>query len=144
MNVNKIYNEDYLVGLDKVEDESIDLILTDIPFNISKDNNFKSYVRSSKMQFNSNDFNDIYSQALSIFDNNFLKEGDTLFRLVGVGLQNLEDEKDNSQQMSIFDNFDDINEKYATKLLVHQLNRKMNKGIFTTAGEILKEKNGNK
>ena len=42
MNVNKIYNEDYLVGLDKVEDESIDLILTDIPFNISKDNNFKS------------------------------------------------------------------------------------------------------
>lgn len=26
MNVNKIYNEDYLVGLDKVEDESIDLI----------------------------------------------------------------------------------------------------------------------
>ena len=46
--------------------------------------------------------------------------------------------------MSIFDNFDDINEKYATKLLVHQLNRKMNKGIFTTAGEILKEKNGNK
>ena len=90
------------------------------------------------------DFNDIYSQALSIFDNNFLKEGDTLFRLVGVGLQNLDDEKDNSQQMSIFDNFDDINEKYATKLLVHQLNRKMNKGIFTTAGEILKEKNGNK
>ena len=111
---------------------------------ILKDNNFKSYVRSSKMKFNSNDFNDIYSQALSIFDNNFLKEGDTLFRLVGVGLQNLEDEKDNSQQMSIFDNFDDINEKYATKLLVHQLNRKMNKGIFTTAGEILKEKNGNK
>lgn len=42
MNVNKIYNEDYLMGLDKVEDESINLILTDIPFNISKDNNFKT------------------------------------------------------------------------------------------------------
>lgn len=40
LEINKIYNEDYLNGLSKIEDESVDLILTDIPFNISRDNNF--------------------------------------------------------------------------------------------------------
>ncbi len=37
MEVNKIYNEDCLVGLKKLEDNSIDLIITDPPYNIGKD-----------------------------------------------------------------------------------------------------------
>ena len=40
--INNIYNIDFLKGLDIIEDESVDLILTDIPFNISQDNNFKT------------------------------------------------------------------------------------------------------
>lgn len=40
--LNKIYNDDSLVAIQKIPDNSIDLILTDIPFNISKDNNFKT------------------------------------------------------------------------------------------------------
>ena len=38
----KLINGDFNNIIDNIKDESIDLILTDIPFNISKDNNFKT------------------------------------------------------------------------------------------------------
>ncbi len=38
--LNKIYNEDCLVGMKKIPDNSIDLILTDPPYIISKKSNF--------------------------------------------------------------------------------------------------------
>jgi site-specific DNA-methyltransferase (adenine-specific) len=41
MNIN-IYNKNYLEGIKKIQPNSIDLILTDIPYNISKENNFKT------------------------------------------------------------------------------------------------------
>ncbi len=40
--LNRIYNEDCLIGIERIPDNSIDLVLTDIPFNISKENNFKT------------------------------------------------------------------------------------------------------
>ena len=33
---NKIYNEDCLIGMKKIEDKTIDLILTDLPYGITK------------------------------------------------------------------------------------------------------------
>lgn len=38
----KVYNDSCLNILDKIPDGSVDLILTDIPYNISQDNNFKT------------------------------------------------------------------------------------------------------
>lgn len=40
LELNKIYNEDCILGIKKIDDESIDLVLTDPPYNISKKNNF--------------------------------------------------------------------------------------------------------
>lgn len=40
--LNNIYNIDFIQGLKLLEDESVDLILTDIPYNVSRDNNFKT------------------------------------------------------------------------------------------------------
>lgn len=34
--INKIYNEDCLVGMKRIEDKSIDLILTDLPYRYNK------------------------------------------------------------------------------------------------------------
>lgn len=44
MELNKIYNVDCIgqYGMKNIEDKSIDMILIDIPYNISKDNNFKT------------------------------------------------------------------------------------------------------
>ena len=40
MEVNRIYNEDCLSGIQHIPDNSIDLILTDPPYLISRDTNF--------------------------------------------------------------------------------------------------------
>lgn len=40
--LNKLYNMDYIEGIKNIDDNSIDLILTDIPYNISKTNNFET------------------------------------------------------------------------------------------------------
>jgi DNA modification methylase len=42
LKLNKIYNVDFLEGIKSLETESVDLILTDIPYNVSRDNNFKT------------------------------------------------------------------------------------------------------
>lgn len=34
--LNKIYNEDCLVGMKRIPDESIDMILCDLPFNTTR------------------------------------------------------------------------------------------------------------
>jgi DNA modification methylase len=46
MEKNKIYLKNCLEFLDGLKDESVDLILTDPPYNISRKNNFKSIGRS--------------------------------------------------------------------------------------------------
>ena len=40
--LNKIYNIDFKDGIKELPDESVGLVLTDIPFNISRENNFKT------------------------------------------------------------------------------------------------------
>ena len=46
MELNKIYNEDCLVGMKDIPDKSIDMLLTDPPYNISVKNNFKTMGRN--------------------------------------------------------------------------------------------------
>ncbi|MFY9463329.1 MAG: site-specific DNA-methyltransferase [Candidatus Sungiibacteriota bacterium] len=46
--INKIYNEDCLDGIDKVEDRSIDLILTDPPYCLGKDYGNDSDMKGSE------------------------------------------------------------------------------------------------
>lgn len=43
--VNKIYNQDCLEGMKLIDDNSIDLIVTDPPYNISRVNNFRTMGR---------------------------------------------------------------------------------------------------
>ena len=46
MELNKIYNEDCIVGMEKIEDGSVDLLLTDPPYNISMKSNFHTMGRT--------------------------------------------------------------------------------------------------
>ena len=46
MELNKIYNENCLDGLKRVDNNSIDMLLTDPPYNISVKNNFKTMGRN--------------------------------------------------------------------------------------------------
>ncbi|MCQ3034666.1 MAG: DNA polymerase IV [Bacilli bacterium] len=106
---------------------------------ILKDNDFKNFVRSAKLKETTNDFALIYAKAISIYENNFENNEDKMFRLVGVGLQNLEEPAKRNNQMSIFDNYEEIKEECATNLLIQDINRKMKGSILKTAREVLEE-----
>ena len=36
LEINKVYNEDCIVGMKKIKDESVDIIICDPPYNIGK------------------------------------------------------------------------------------------------------------
>lgn len=45
MELNKIYNEDCLIGTENISNESIDAIITDPPYIIARENNFETMGR---------------------------------------------------------------------------------------------------
>lgn len=46
MELNRIYNTDCIKGMEQVDNESIDLLLTDPPYNVTRDSNFSSMGRT--------------------------------------------------------------------------------------------------
>jgi site-specific DNA-methyltransferase (adenine-specific)/modification methylase len=46
LEINRIYNEDCLEGMKKIDDGSVDMILCDPPYNISQKNNFNTMGRT--------------------------------------------------------------------------------------------------
>lgn len=104
---------------------------------VLKDDDFKVINRSKKLNKPTNDFLEIFDIATQLLEANL---GDKMIRLAGVTLQNLIDPSEVVIQMSIFDNYDEIKEECATKLLIAELNRKMKKPVFKTAAETLRDK----
>lgn len=109
---------------------------------VLKDNEFKVVNRSKRLADLTNDFNVIYKTALELLKQTY--DGRPT-RLIGVTLQQLSNPKETYVQLSIFDNYDEIEEKNQTRLLIGDLNRQMHKSVFKTAGDHLREnKNGTK
>lgn len=114
---------------------SVQLVLKDSEI---KNGYAKTINRSKKLDKPTNDYETIVSVALSLLEKNL--SSTRTYRLAGVTLQNLVDKDEVVEQISIFDNFDEIEEQYATKILIGELNRKMKKSVFKTAGDSLREK----
>ena len=103
---------------------------------VLKDNQFKVINRSKRLDKASNDFDIIFKVALQLVKENY--DGRPT-RLVGITLQQLVNVKETYEQLSIFDNYDQIKEENQTRLLIGDLNRQMKKSIFKTAADHLKE-----
>ena len=112
----------------------VQLVLKESEF---KDNKFRVINRSKKLSKPTNEFAVIYQEACNLLEKNL---GDKVVRLIGVTLQDLVDPSDIKEQLSIFDNFDEVKEEYEVKSLINEFNRKMNKTVFKTAADELKEK----
>lgn len=104
---------------------------------VLKDSEFKTINRSKKLSKPTNDFKEIFLIACELLEENL---GDKMIRLAGVTLQNLVDPTEVVIQMSIFDNYEEIKEECAVKLLIGELNRKMKKPVFKTAADSLRDK----
>ena len=107
---------------------------------VIKTPDFRSYNKSSKLDFPTNDAKVIYEKAASLYEKNF--SGRTI-RLIGVTLQHLMSPQDIAIQMS-FDDYEKHEEENATRLLINDLNRKLEKPILIRASEVKKKKDGNK
>ena len=106
---------------------------------VLKDNEFKVINRSRRLSESTNKFEDIFKVAMELLKENY--DGRPT-RLIGVTLQQLKNPKETYEQLSIFDNYEQIKEENQTRLLIGELNRQMNKSVFKTAGDHLRE-NGN-
>lgn len=136
--------KEYIRGLAKeVSDRAKDA--NKVGYNVQlvlKDKDFKVINRSKKLTKPTNDFKEIFLIACDLLEANL---GDKMIRLAGVTLQNLVDPTEVVVQMSIFDNYEQIEEENAAKLLIGELNRKMKKAVFKTAADSLRDnKYGNK
>lgn len=109
---------------------------------VLKDNEFKIINRSKRLGKLSNEFEDIYKIAYELLKANY--DGRPI-RLIGVTLQQLQNPKETYEQLSMFDNYEQIKEENETRLLIGDLNRMMHKSVFKTMGDHLKENpNGTK
>ena len=104
---------------------------------VLKDNEFKVINRSKRLSQLSNSFDDIFNTAMELLKENY--DGRPT-RLIGVTLQQLKNPKETYEQLSIFDNYEQIKEENETRLLIGDLNRQMHKSVFKTAADHLKEK----
>ena len=103
---------------------------------VLKDNEFKVINRSRRLGQLSNSFDDIFKTAMDLLKENY---NGRPTRLIGVTLQQLQNPKETYQQLSIFDNYEQIKEENETRLLIGDLNRQMHKSVFKTAADHLKE-----
>ena len=118
------------ISLDAKKDKKVGKTVT----LILKDASFKSITRSITLSEPTNDYVVIYDKAMELFDKLFSSQ---LFRLAGVGLSSLIDEKEKYVQMTLLDAPKE--NKASPKLLVKQLNHKVKKDILMLASD-LKEK----
>ena len=102
---------------------------------VVKDTQFKVKNKSIKLEKYTNDYKVIYDTAIKLYEKNYLG---MLVRLVGVTLQNLVDPREVVIQMSFFD-YEMHEEESATKLLINELNRKLDKPLLMRASEIKKK-----
>lgn len=105
---------------------------------VVKDTEFKSHDKSVSFKEATNDYETIYAKAIDLYEHAFLG---MMIRLVGVTLQNLVDPKQETVQMSLW-NYGQYEEMDKTRLLVNELNRKMDKPALLVASEMSK-KHGN-
>lgn len=103
---------------------------------VVKDTQFKLHNKSVTFHEATNDADTIYDKCLNLYRNYFLG---MLIRLVGVTLEKLSDPSKETVQMSLW-NYEKFEEQDRTRLLINELNRKLDKPILLRASEAKKDK----
>ena len=97
-----------------------------------KDTDYQAHNKSITFNNKTNEMKEIYNQAIKLYEKNFL---DMTVRAVGLTLQNLTDVQEMKVQMTFFD-YEKHEEESETKLLINELNRKLNGKPLKRASEV--------
>ena len=98
---------------------------------LAKDSSFHSFTRSHSFEEGVNDEETLKKELLKLYEKNFLGKE---LRLVGVSFQNLIDSFKETVQMNFW-NYGDYEKLDKTKLLVNELNRKLDKPLLKLASK---------
>jgi len=101
---------------------------------VVKDTEFRLHNKSSTSREATNDAKTIFDKALAMYKANYLG---MLIRLVGVTLGKLSDPVKETVQMSLW-NYEEFEEKDQTRLLINELNRKLDKPLLMRGSEAKK------
>ena len=102
---------------------------------VIKESNFTSKNKSVSLYDYTNEYETIFRTAIKLYEKNFQ---DIEIRLIGVTLQNLVDEKEINNQLTLF-NQDEFEKKNEVPLLIDKFNKIFDKPIFKKASDILKK-----
>lgn len=91
-----------------------------------KDTNFRLYSKSSTLKDATDDEETIFTKCLSLYRENYVGK---MLRFVSVGISRLINPAKQSVQMTLW-NYEQYEEKDQTKLLIEELNRKMDKPLL--------------
>lgn len=109
-----------------------------------RDSEFKTITRSKTLDVVLEKEDDIYFHAMELFDKYWA--GDEI-RLIGVGVSSLHLKENYHSQLNLF-NIEKEKEECKTRLLINELNRKIDKDLFMTLKDYKNKKeddeNGNK
>lgn len=105
---------------------------------VIKDSDFKSHSKSLTLSEATDSSEMVTQTAIRLYESNFLG---MMIRLVGVTISNLLDPHEETVQMSLW-NYENYEEMDKTKLLVNELNRKLDKPALKLASEV--KKNGDR
>lgn len=104
---------------------------------VVKDTEFRLHNKSTTSREATDDSKIIYDKALAMYKDNYLG---LMIRLVGVTLGKLSDPAKETVQMSIW-NYEEFEEKDQTRLLINELNRKLEKPLLMRGSEAKKGNN---
>lgn len=103
---------------------------------------FKLHSKAALLSDSTNDEKTIFQEAVRLFPSLCMKLGEMKIRQVGITLSRLVDPSKENVQMSLW-NYESYEKKDATKLLIEDLNRRMNKPLLKRASQAeRKGKNG--
>lgn len=99
---------------------------------VFRDVDFRNKVRSRTLEEYTDQFEPVFETVQSIIEQNFVPEG---YRHMGVSMGSLQDADKILMQPTIFEPVQDT-----ARDVVNLLNRKFDQSVFTTAGDLLKQR----
>ena len=102
-----------------------------------KDTSFHLHSKATRLEESTNEWKTIYEVAKELYLLHY--EHKLTIRLVGITLTNLVDPIKENVQMSLW-NYEEYQDMDQTKLLIHELNRKLGEGTLMRSAELKKGK----
>ena len=90
----KVYNNDCVIGMQELQNNTVDAIITDPPYNIARDNNFKSILTLIYNSIKDSKIDALEYEVAYLLDIIFDDHGDVVLRAKDEDIRKIKEELD--------------------------------------------------